>query len=113
MHSAPLIEDVAIELNEARYISKLDLNAAYNQLVLESDSRYITVFATHCGTYRYKRLNFGIKSAAEIFQKTLKGVIQGIRNCRNLSYDIIIHGRTREEHDKTVQSVLKRLKDVG
>jgi hypothetical protein len=46
----------------------------YNQLVLETDCRYIAVFATHCGTYRYKLLNFGIQSAAEIFQKSVESV---------------------------------------
>ena len=113
IHSAPLIDEVALELNEAKFISKLDLNAAYNQLVLDEESRNITVFATHMGTFRYKRLNFGIKSAAEIFQKTIENILHGLKNCRNLSDDIIIYGKTLDEHDVALFAILKRLEEAG
>ena len=100
-------------MNDAKFISKLDLNAAYNQLELHPDSRDITVFSTHIGLFRYKRLNFGIKSAAEIFQKTIESVVQGISNCRNISDDIIVFGNTQEIHDKTLHEVLQRLEVAG
>ena len=68
VHNMPTVEEIAIELNGAKFISKLDLKSAYNQLELDPDCRDITVFSTHLGLFRYKRLNFGISSAAEIFQ---------------------------------------------
>ncbi len=109
VHNCPTVDEIALELNDAKFISKLDLNAAYNQLELHPDSRDITVFSTHVGLFRYKRLNFGIKSAAEIFQKTIESVVQGISNCRNISDDIIVFGSTQEIHDKTLHEVLQRL----
>ena len=113
VHNSPTVDDIAIELNEAKYISKFDLCSGYNQLELDKNSRDITVFATHDGLFRYKRLNFGIKSAAEIFQKAIESVIQDIPNCRNISDDIIVFGKTVEEHDKTLHLVLKRLEESG
>jgi hypothetical protein len=80
VHYSPTVDEIAIELNDAKVISKFDLRSAYNQLELHPDSRDITVFSTHVGLFRYKRLNFGIKSAAEIFQKTIESVIQDIPN---------------------------------
>ena len=67
-HLKPTMDDVIHELNGTRVFSKLDLNAGHHQLELHLDSRYITSFTTHLGLRRYKRLNFGISSAAEVFQ---------------------------------------------
>jgi hypothetical protein len=67
-HPIPTVEDISLELNGAKYFSKLDLAQAYHQLELHEDSRYITTFSTHVGLFRYKRLNYGTNAAAEIFQ---------------------------------------------
>ena len=113
VHNSPTVDEVAIELNEAKVISKFDLRSGYNQLVLHPDSRDITVFSTHVGLFRYKRLSFGLKSAAEIFQKTIEEVLVGIQNCRNISDDIIVYGRNQEEHDTALHLVLQRMEENG
>ena len=83
------IEDLIVDLNGAQYFSKIDLNKGYHQMLLSNDSRYITTFATHNGLYRYKRLCFGINSAAEIFQKAIAEMLHDIRGVKNMSDDII------------------------
>eukprot|EP00794_Sanderia_malayensis_P012392 gene12392-biopygen9877 len=57
-HLIPTVEDVSLELNGAKFFSKLDLSQAYHQLELHPDSRYITTFSTHIGLYRYTRYKF-------------------------------------------------------
>jgi hypothetical protein len=52
---------------------------------------------------RYKRLNFGISSAAEVFQVTIQQVIEGIEGARYLSDDIIVFGKTQQEHDQNLK----------
>ena len=54
-HNTPTIEDLAIELNGAKVLSKLDLRGGFHQLVLHPDSRDITTFRTPLGLKRYKR----------------------------------------------------------
>jgi hypothetical protein len=108
VHNAPTVDEVALVLNGAKVISKFDLRSEYNQLELHPESRDITVFATHMGMFRYKRLNFGLCSAAEIFQKTNESVIQDITNCKKISNDIIVFGVNNEENDIAVHKVLKR-----
>ena len=71
-HPIPTVDDIRLELNGAKWFSKLDLSQAYHQLELEENSRYITTFTTHEGLFRYKRLNYGTNAAAEIFQFTLQ-----------------------------------------
>lgn len=112
-HLTPTIDDVIHELNGAKVLSKLDLTAGYHQLELHPDSRYITTFTTHLGLMRYKRLNFGISSAAEVFQNTIRQTLQDIASVKNLSDDIIIYGATQADHDKSLTAVFQRLKEQG
>nr|XP_054598071.1 uncharacterized protein K02A2.6-like [Nothobranchius furzeri] len=109
----PTMDDVIHELNGATVFSILDLRAGYHQLELHSDSRYITTFSTHKDLRRYKRLNFGISSAAEDFQNTICQVLQGVDGIKNLSDDIIVHGKTQADYDKSVTLVFQRLKEKG
>lgn len=66
-HLMPTVDELIHDLNGASVFSKLDLRQGYHQLELDHASRSITTFNTHVGIIRYKRLNFGISSASEIF----------------------------------------------
>ena len=69
------------------------MNHGHHQLELEENSREITTFATHVGLYRYKRLNFGTRSAGEVFQATVsKELTRDIVACINISDDILVFG---------------------
>lgn len=107
----PTVDDVIHRLNGAVVFSKLDLNKGYHQLELHPQSREITAFATHIGTFRYKRLSFGITSAAEVFQETIRQLLCDIEGALNMSDDVLIYGRTQEEHDRALNAVLTRLRD--
>lgn len=74
-HITATIDDVIHELNGSTVFSKLDLRAGYHPLELHRDSRYITTFTTHLGLRRYKRLSFGISSAAEVFQNAIHQIL--------------------------------------
>ena len=110
-HIIPTIDDMIVDLNGAKFFSKLDLNKGYHQLELSEKSRNITTFTTHVGLRRYKRLSFGINSAAEIFQNTLRTALEGLEGVRNISDDIIVYGNTQEDHDKRLEATLKRLQE--
>ena len=112
-HPMPTVNDISVELNGAKYFSKLDLAQAYHQLPLHKDSRYITTFNIHLGLYRYTRLNYGTNAAMEIFQHVLQQNLQGIAGVLNLADDIFVFGKTRQEHDAALTNCLQRLKDRG
>ena len=56
-------------------------------------------------------MNFGINSAAEIFQNAIRNCIHDIPGSINVSDDILIFGRNQETHDASLSAVLERLKE--
>ena len=76
---------------------------------LEESSRYITTLSTHVGLRRYRRLNFGISSAAEVFQDVIRETLSGLIGMLNLSDDILIHSATLEDHHARLRATLQRL----
>ena len=113
-HPSPTVDDLINELNGAQVFSKLDLRLGYHQLSLAPESRYITTFATHKGlTRRYKRLNFGTNSASELFQQVIHDRIHDISGAVNISDDVIIYGKSQEQHDAALHAVCQRFADTG
>jgi hypothetical protein len=100
-------------MNGAKVFSKLDLRSGYHQLTLSKDSRYITTFATHKGLHRYTRLNFGTNSASEIFQKVIHDQIKHIPRALNISDDVIIYGKSQNEHDAALRAVCQRFMEIS
>ena len=74
----PKIDDLLASLGLGKIFSKLDLAHAYQQVLLDEESRHYVVVNTHKGLYQYNRLPFGVSSAPSIFQCTMEGVLQGI-----------------------------------
>ena len=105
--TTPTIKEVIGDLNGATVFSKIDLNQGYNQLELAPESRYITTFSTHVGLRRFKRLNFGISSAAEIFQNAIRETLSGIKGAINISDDILVYGKTQEDHDRALRETFQ------
>ena len=103
----PTINDLKKDLNGSTVFWTIDLNKGYHQLELHVESRPITTFTTHKGLFRYKRLCFGVNSAAEIFQRKIADMLQGIEGVKNMSDDIIIFAKSEAEHDEILRKVLK------
>lgn len=93
----------------ANFFSNIDLEAAYNQLRLEEESQKLTAFYSPIGVLQFARLNFGAKSAPEIFQKIMNNVFGDIKFVWIYLDDIAIAAPTRQEHDKALEEVERRI----
>ena len=65
------------------------------------------------GLFRYTRLPYGLAVAPSIFQRTLECVLAGIPRVCIFLDDILVTGRTQDEHVANLQLVLKRLDEAG
>ena len=100
-------------MNGSKVFSKFDISNAYHQIELSPESRDITTFTTHKGSYCYKRLLFGISCTPEMYQNILQQLLQGCDGVRNVMDDIIIHSKTKEEHEVHLKKVLSVLQEKG
>ena len=112
-HPIPTVDEVLQDLNGSTVLSKLDLRLGFHQLELHEDSRPITTFATHLGLFRYTRLFFGVNSAPELYQHVLRQVLRNCEGTANIADDIIVHGKTKDEHDKRLLKVFQTLSEAG
>lgn len=64
----PKINDLFSKLAGGQRFTTLDMSRAYQQLVLEEESRKYVTITTHKGLFRYNRLQFGVASAPGIFK---------------------------------------------
>ena len=108
----PMMEDIVHKFQSAERFTKLDIKESYHQFVLSDSSRNITTFYGPDGLYRYKRLNYGTKSAQDILQIEMQKMLSDIPHQVNIADDILIGG-TVEEHDKALEQVLSILKSNG
>ncbi|CAF1158398.1 unnamed protein product [Adineta steineri] len=112
-HPIPSIDELFTRLNNGIKFSKLDLSDAYLQIELDDSSKQLVVINTPLGLFRYNRLPFGIASAPAIFQRVIDQVIAGIPNTVAYLDDILITGRTEDEHLQALDQVLGKLAEFG
>ena len=109
----PRVEDLFASMEKGKYYTKLDLSQAYQQILLDEDSKKYVVINTHRGLFRYTRLPFGLSSAPGIFQRAAESLLQGIRGVVVYFDDILVTGRTEKEHLEALEEVLRRLDGAG
>ncbi len=112
-HPIPTVDELLQGMNGSTTFSKLDLKWGYHQLELTPESRGISTFAVHSGTFRYKRLIFGVSSASEQYQHEIASALTGIEGVENISDDIIVHAPDQGTHDQRLHAVLERLESCG
>ena len=109
----PNAEDLFATLAGGRIFSKIDLSHAYQQVELDEESQEYLTINTHKGLYRYKRLPFGVSSAPAIFQRIMDQLLQGVKFTVCRLDDILVSGRSTEEHLEILEEVFKRLQEHG
>lgn len=73
----------------------------------------LTTFNTVFGRCRFKRLPFGIISAQDGFQRRVDETYEGLKDITAIVEDILVYGRTKEEHDANLHAMLERERERG
>lgn len=104
----PRIDDVLDRLAGAKYFSSLDLASGYWQVPVRESDRDKTAFITPDGLWQFKRLPFGLCSAPATFQRLMNTVLGRLKWHMCLVYldDILVFGKTFEEHQQRLDQVL-------
>lgn len=111
----PNITEILDSLAGAVYFTHLDLAQGYYQLELEKESRKITAFTTPEGQFQLKRLPMGLKISPSAFSRMMTIAMSGLNYQRCFVYldDLIVFGKNLGDHNKNLQLVLNRLREVN
>ena len=109
----PRIDDLFAALAGGKAFSELDLAHAYQQVPLEETARKYVTINTQKGLFQYTCLPFGVSSAPAIFQRIMDNLLQGIPQVCVYFDDILVTGKSTEEHLKNLEEVLSRLRNAG
>ena len=107
----PTLDDALSKMAGARYFSKLDAKSGYWQMKLDDESSCLTTFNSPFGRYKFRRLPFGIVCAQDEFQRKMDEIFEELPGVTPLIDDVIIHGKTQEEHDVNLKAALNRASD--
>ena len=107
----PNIDDLFTKASGGRMFT--NLSNAYQQVVLDEESRKLTTISITKGLFEYVRLPFGVSSAPGIYQRITEQLLQNIPMTVVYRDDIIVSGSIQEEHDRNLRTVLTRLLDKG
>ena len=112
---SPNLETVFSEMADTRFYTKIDLENAYLQVPLDSESQNITTISTPIGLFRYKRLPIGIKTASAIFQRAIESVLNplGIKYLIIYLDDILIGANNVDELKLKINKVCQKLRNAG
>ena len=107
----PTLDDAIAKIGNSKFYSKLDLTSGYWQVKLDYESSLLTTFNTPFGRYRFTRMPFGIKSAQEVFQKKFDEVCENLEGCFKIVDDVIISGKSKQEHDQNLMAFLQHCRE--
>lgn len=82
--SVPTVEQLFSKLSKAKYFCSLDAASGFYQIPLSNSASYLCTMATPKGLYRYLRLPFGLKSAPEIYQQTMRELLETWLECSSI-----------------------------
>ena len=107
----PRVDNLLDHLPDAQWFTTLDLRSGYWQVEVDPADQEKTAFSTPYGLFQFRVMPFGLCNAPSTFQRLMELVLAGLRWEICLAYldDVVVFGRTWEEHLERLRLVLTRL----
>uniref|UniRef100_A0A0N5BM33 Reverse transcriptase domain-containing protein n=1 Tax=Strongyloides papillosus TaxID=174720 RepID=A0A0N5BM33_STREA len=106
MYQIPTSAEIFSKLVDCRVFSSVDMLDAFLQVKVDDNSSMLLVVSTPLGLRRYERLPFGLSTSPIIFQEIMSGLLNKEERTGVYYDDIIVGGKTREEHDVTLFKIV-------
>ena len=94
--------------------SKVDLKQAFQQVCVDESSQEKTAIITTLGLYKFLRMPYGLKNAAQCFQRNAHQLLSDLPFA-NFVYmdDVIVGSGNKEDHIRDLRCLFQRMKEAG
>lgn len=109
----PHIQDFSQNLTGSKFFSKIDLVKAYHQIRIEDKDIPKTAVITPIGLYEYVYMCFGLKNAAQTFQRFIDNMLRDFDFAFAYLDDILVFSPDEATHKKHLNLIFEMLNDYG
>ena len=114
-YSLPRIDETVDALGGSVFFSSMDIDRAFWQVVMADEDKHKFAFRVDGRLLEPNVMPFGSKNAPATFQRLLDKVLRGLtwKQCLVYIDDILVFGRSFEEHLTRLDAVLARIGEAG
>jgi hypothetical protein len=105
--------DYSHQLSGCRFFSKIDLVKAYNEIPVHPSNIQKTAITIPFDLFELSFMFFGLRNAAQTFQRFMDEVLRGLDFCFAYLDDILVSSRSLEEHGRHLRALFGRLQTYG
>ena len=109
----PHVQDFSIRLAGMNIFSKIDLVRGYHQVPVRAEDVPKTAVITPFGLFEFLRMPFGLKGAAQTFQRLMDSVLRDLAFVFVYLDDILVASPSVDEHLSHLRQVFQRLDGHG
>ena len=112
-HPISHIQNFDANCQGCKVFTKIDCVKAYFIIPIAPEDVHKTAITTPFGLFEFLRMPFGLRNAAQTFQRFLNNLFRDIDFVFVYIDDILIASKDEEQHKAHLQVVLERLADAG
>lgn len=109
----PFITDFTHQLEHCKYFSKIDLVRAYHQVPICETDIEKTAICTPFGLFEFPRMTFGLRNAAQTFQRLMHSIFRDLPFVFPYIDDLLIASKNVNEHLEHLKTVFQRMSEAG